>query len=89
MYLHIVDHNDKLLGVIDIKEQLQSEGEDHLQDIMETKVITLNQESTLEDASILFDRYDFRSIPVVDNFHKIPVVILCRDVVELKHRFMN
>jgi len=89
MYLHIVDNNDKLLGVIDIKELLQAEGEAHLKDIMENKVITLNQDSTLEDASILFDRYDFRSIPVIDNFHKILGVILYRDIMELKHRFMN
>lgn len=89
MYLHIVDNNDKLLGIIDIKELLQGEGEAQLKDIMQDKVITLDQESTLEDASILFDRYDFRSIPVVDNFHRILGVILYRDVMELKHRFMN
>jgi CBS domain-containing protein/sporulation protein YlmC with PRC-barrel domain len=89
MYLHIVDDNDKLLGIIDIKELLQAEGEAQLKDIMEDKIITLNQESTLEEASILFDRYDFRSIPVVDNFHRILGVILYRDVMELKHRFMN
>lgn len=89
MYLHIVDNNDKLLGVIDIKELLQAEGEAQLKDIMEDKVITLEQDSTLEDASILFDRYDFRSIPVVDNFQRILGVILYRDVMDLKHRFMN
>jgi magnesium transporter len=89
MYLHIVDDNDKLLGIIDIKELLQAEGEAQLKDIMEDKVITLDQDSTLEDASILFDRYDFRSIPVVDSFDRILGVILFRDVMELKHRFMS
>jgi magnesium transporter len=89
MYLHVVDNNDKLLGIIDIKELLQAEGETQLKDIMEDKVITLDQESTLEEASILFDRYDFRSIPIVDNFHKILGVILYRDVMDLKHRFMS
>jgi magnesium transporter len=77
------------LGIIDIKELLQAEGEAQLKDIMEEKIITLNQDSTLEEASILFDRYDFRSIPVVDNFHRMLGVILYRDVMELKHRFMN
>lgn len=89
MYLHIVDENDKLLGVIDIKELLQGESETLLKDIMEKKVVTLDTESTLEEASVLFDRYDFRSIPIVDNRGKILGVIVYRDVMKLKHRFME
>ena len=89
MYLHVVDNDDKLLGIIDIKELLQAEGEVQLKDIMIDKVITLDPDSTLEEASVFFDRYDFRSIPVVDNFHRILGVILYRDIMELKHRFMN
>jgi len=89
MYLHIVDSNDKLLGIIDIKELLQAEGDAQLKDVMVDKVITLNPDSTLEEASILFDRYDFRSIPVVDNFHRILGVVLYRDVINLKHRSMD
>jgi CBS domain-containing protein len=56
---------------------------------MEDKVITLDPDSTLEEAAVLFDRYEFRSIPVVDNFHRIQGVILFRDVMDLKHRFMD
>jgi magnesium transporter len=89
MYLHIVDEHDKLLGVIDIKELLGANGEALLKDIMEDKVITLEPESTLEEAAVLFDRYDFRSIPVVDDKGRIVGVILYRDIMKLKHRFME
>jgi len=66
-----------------------AEGEALLKVIMEDKVITLDPESTLEEAAVLFDRYEFRSIPVVDSFHRIQEVILFRDVMDLKHRFMD
>ncbi len=51
MYIHVVDDNDKLLGIIDIKELLQGESEALLKDIMEDKVIVLDPGSTLEEAS--------------------------------------
>jgi CBS domain-containing protein/sporulation protein YlmC with PRC-barrel domain len=89
MYIHVVDDNDKLLGIIDIKELLQGESEALVKDIMEDKVIVLDPESTLEEASALFDRYEFRSIPVVDNFQRLLGVILFRDIMNLKHRFMD
>ncbi len=89
MYIHVVDENDKLLGIIDIKELLEGDSEAKLRDIMEDKLITLDPESTLEEASVLFERYDFRSIPVVDNFNRILGVILYRDVIDLKHRFID
>jgi magnesium transporter len=89
MYLHIVDEHDKLLGVIDIKELLAANSEALLKDIMEDKVITLNPESTLEEAAVMFDRYEFRSIPVTDVKRKIVGVVLYRDVMKLKHRFME
>ena len=89
MYIHVVNEHEKLLGIIDIKELLQADGEALLKVIMEDKVITLDPDSTLEEAAVLFDRYEFRSIPVVDNFHRIQGVILFRDVMDLKHRFMD
>ena len=89
MYIHVVDDNEVLKGIIDIKELLQADGEALLKDIMEDKVITLEPESTLEEAAVIFDRYEFRSIPVVDDFNRIQGVVLFRDVMDLKHRFVD
>ena len=56
---------------------------------MEDKVITLDVDSTLEEAAVIFDRYEFRSVPAVDNFGRIQGVVLFRDVMDLKHRFVD
>ena len=88
MYLYIVDEQDKLHGVIDIRELLQAELGQLLKDIMITHVITLNTESTLVEASEMFSRYSFRAIPITDDNDIIYGVIPYRDVMNLKHRFI-
>ncbi|MBF0520947.1 MAG: CBS domain-containing protein [Nitrospirae bacterium] len=88
MYLYVVDEQDTLLGVVDIKETLQANADDTLEDIMTTNVISLKSENTLREASEMFSRYSFRAIPVNDDNDVILGVVLYRDVMNLKHRFV-
>ena len=88
MYLYILDDQDKLLGVIDIKELLMAEDEVLLKDIMATKVISLSPESTLKQASEMFARYSFRALPLIDINGKMLGVVPYRDVMNLRHLFM-
>lgn len=89
MYLYIVDSVDRLLGVIDIKELLLAPDQALLKDIMVDTVIGLKPESTLKEASALFARYDFRSIPVLDEQDRILGVVPYRDVMNLTHHFLE
>jgi magnesium transporter len=89
MYFYVVDENDKLLGVLDIKELLEAPDEALLQDVMITNVIALGPNSTLKEAAELFSRYDFRAIPVVDETDKILGVVPYRDVMKLTHHFVE
>jgi Mg/Co/Ni transporter MgtE len=89
MYLYIVDDNDILLGVIDIKEMLQADDESLLKDIMTDNVISLDEESNLKEGSAMFTRYGFRAIPITNDLNKILGVITFRDMMKLKHRFVE
>jgi len=88
MYLYVLDEEDKLLGVCDIKELLQAEPDEKLEDIITTNVIALNPESTLIEASRTFVRYLFRALPIVDENDVILGVVPYRDIMNLKHRFI-
>ncbi|MFA6988977.1 MAG: CBS domain-containing protein [Candidatus Gastranaerophilaceae bacterium] len=88
MYLYIVDEEDKLIGIADIKELLQAKAEDNLGEIMATSVISLDTESTLMEASRMFTRYLFRALPIVDENDKIQGAIPYRDIMSLSHRFI-
>jgi Mg/Co/Ni transporter MgtE len=89
MYFYVVDENDKLLGVLDIKELLEAPDEALLRDVMVTNIIALGPDSTLKEASELFSRYDFRAIPIVDETDKILGVVPYRDVMNLTHHFVD
>jgi Mg/Co/Ni transporter MgtE len=89
MYVYVVDAQDTLLGVIDLKELLQADDRALLKDIMVENVISLNTESSLKEASQSFARYDFRALPVIDEKNRIVGVIPYRDVMNLTHHFLE
>ena len=89
MYLYIVNEADILLGVIDIKEMLQADDESILKDIMNDNVISLDEESNLKEGSAMFTRYGFRAIPIINDSNKILGVVTFRDMMRLKHRFVE
>ena len=89
MYIHVVDENDHLLGIIDLRELLQADDKAFLRDVMIENVITLSTESTLKEAAKEFARYGFRSIPVVDEENRLAGVIPYRDVMNLTHQFVE
>jgi magnesium transporter len=89
MYIYVVDDQDVLIGVIDLKELLQADDKALLKDIMIENVISLNTESTLKEASQSFARYDFRALPVTDEKNRLVGVIPYRDVMNLTHHFLE
>jgi CBS domain-containing protein len=89
MYVYVVDSDDTLLGVIDLKELLQADDRALLKDIMVENVISLKTESTLKEASQSFARYDFRALPVTDEKNRLVGVIPYRDVMNLTHHFLE
>ncbi len=89
MYIHVTDEDNKLLGIIDVKELLQADDEALLKDIMNKNVITLKKESSIGEATKMFSRYGFRSLPVIDNDNKIVGVVRHRDVAKLTLHFLE
>jgi len=89
MYIHVTDEDNKLLGIIDVKELLQADDEALLTDIMNKNVITLKKESSIGEATKMFSRYGFRSLLVTDEDNKIVGVVSQRDVAKLTLHFLE
>jgi magnesium transporter len=89
MYIHVMDHEGRLLGVLDIKELLQAEPAALLKEVMVEDPITLDPDSTLKEAAEMFARYDFRALPITDDDDRLLGVVTYRDVMQLKHRFIE
>ena len=89
MYLYITDPNDKLLKIIDLKELLLARDTKLLSDIGVSNFVSLSPTSSFHTALKLFERYDYRAIPSVDEKGIILGVVPYRDLKNLKHRFLE
>ncbi|MCX6801837.1 MAG: CBS domain-containing protein [Candidatus Diapherotrites archaeon] len=89
MYLYVLDEQRKLLGVIDIQELLRAKARARLKDVMVKDVISMKPNDTLKDAAILFSKYEFRALPVVDKKERMMGVVPYKDVIGLKHLFLE
>jgi len=88
-YIYVVDGQGVLLGVVDSKGLLLADDDKKLREIMSPRVVSLAPSSTLKQASELFARYLYRALPVVDARGKILGVLPYRDVVGLRHRYVE
>ncbi len=89
MYLYVTDHEGKLLGVLDLRELLHASPTQKLRDVMIDLPVVLKQDSTLKEAMQEFTRYEFRALPVVDGEGKLLGAVPYRDIMNLKHRFIE
>jgi magnesium transporter len=89
MYFYVVDENDKLLGVADIRDILKANDNALLKDVLDTRLTTLKPQSTLREASAMFSRYGYRALPITDENGKILGVVPYRDMMNLKHLFLE
>ncbi len=89
MYLYVLDDTGKLLGIIDFKELIESDPDLSVRDVMVENIISLDPESTLKEASLTFTRYGLRALPIMDETDHLLGVVPYRDVMNLKHSFVE
>lgn len=80
---YVIDNNRKLEGVISIRRLILSEDEKVLKDIMETEVIYVNTHDDQEKIASLFKKYDFTSMPVVDNERRLVGIVTIDDIIDI------
>jgi magnesium transporter len=80
MYIYVVDGEGHLKGVVDINELLQADPQQKLENIMTRNVVTVRPTTTRGDVEVLFRRYRFRAIPVVDESARMIGVLREKDV---------
>jgi len=80
---YVIDNNRILEGVISIRKLILSENSTLVKDIMETDVVYINTHDDQEKMAALFKKYDFLSMPVVDNERRLVGIVTIDDVVDI------
>lgn len=87
-YVYVTDANGTLKGVVDLRELLAAERGQTLGDIMTQHVIALPKDGTVRDAVALFERYNFRALPITDENDRLLGAVSSRDIRSLKPRLV-
>jgi CBS domain-containing protein/sporulation protein YlmC with PRC-barrel domain len=86
MYVYVVNADNILQGVVDIRELIAAGTEETLGEIMTDSLITLSPDDTLHDAVDMFARYYFRAIPITDDNDTLLGVVSFHDIKGIKPR---
>ena len=79
---YIVD-NEKLIGVLSLREIFLSDPSKRLKDIMTTNVISISNNDDQENAARLIQEYDLYALPVINNDNKLLGIVTHDDCIDI------
>jgi len=82
-YIYIVDENDRLQGMITLKDAVLSKPTDLIKDIMSTDLITADVHEDQEVVAKLIEEYDVMAIPIVNEDGVLNGIITYDDVIDI------
>jgi magnesium transporter len=81
-YIYIIDAEQLLVGVVDLRELLLAKDDTILKDLMVSPVVSVQEDDLREDIAEIFNKYHYRMIPVVDQNDHLRGVIRDKDVIQ-------
>ena len=82
---YVTDAGRRLEGVITVKTLLLSSPETPLSDIMEENVVAAETLTDKEEVALMFKKYDFLALPVVDAERRLVGIITVDDALDVMH----
>ncbi len=80
---YVLDAQRRLLGTVSLRYLLLSDADAKIGDIMNENVISIKTLMDQEEVAMVFQKYDFTSMPVVDNENRLVGIITVDDVVDI------
>jgi CBS domain-containing protein/sporulation protein YlmC with PRC-barrel domain len=81
-YIYIVDEEEKLQGVVSLRDLVVSSPESKLKDIMDQNVIKIKDDESVDESVELAVKYDLLSLPVVDVEDKLCGIVIMTDIID-------
>lgn len=80
---YVLDPQRKLIGTVSLRKLLLSPDDAKIEDIMEEHLITANTLMDQEEVALMFQKYDFTSMPVVDSENRLVGIVTVDDIVDI------
>ncbi|MDS0526870.1 CBS domain-containing protein [Clostridium sp. SHJSY1] len=81
-YIYVTDEEDKIEGLVTLRDLILSEGSLKLKDVMEENITTVKYDEPIGEAIEQAAKYDLLLTPVVDDNNKIIGIIQLHDLVD-------
>ncbi|MFG6146949.1 magnesium transporter [Halobacillus sp. B23F22_1] len=88
-YLYVIDDDKKLVGVVSYKDLILGELQDKVEDLMFSRVVKTETMTDQEEVARIISRYDFVSLPVVEEDNKLVGVITVDDILDVVYQEAN
>lgn len=82
-YLYVIDEQKKLVGVISYRDLLLADLQDKVEDFMYSRVVKADVYTDQEVVAKLISRYDFVSLPIVEQDQTLVGVVTVDDVIDI------
>ena len=82
-YLYVVDRDDRLIGIVGLRDLLVARPEATIESIMKTDVISAPAATDQEEVARIMQHYDLLALPVVDAEGKLAGIIHYDDIVDV------
>lgn len=82
-YIYVVDNDEKLVGVISLRELITARDSNIVEELMSENIISVYVDEDREEAVRLVSKYDLLAIPVIDRHKKIKGIITVDDIIDV------
>ncbi|MFP4351458.1 MAG: magnesium transporter [Puniceicoccaceae bacterium] len=82
-YVYVTDQNERLRGVLRVRDLLFRNPELRIRDIMIREVRAVSVHADQEEIARIFTRYGFSVVPVVDDFQRLRGIVTSDDVMHI------
>ncbi|WP_209121941.1 magnesium transporter [Alkalihalobacillus sp. BA299] len=82
-YLYVVDEKDKLVGVISLRDLIIAPTSERIEDIMSSRVVSVEAHMDQEEVAKLIKKYDFLAAPVVTSTGELIGIVTVDDVIDV------
>lgn len=82
-YAYVVDREDRLIGVLSMRDLILSPPGKPLREVMITDVLKIPATMDKEEVARIFDRYNYLALPVVDEEDHLLGIVTVDDVIDV------
>ncbi len=82
-YIYVLDANERILGVVSLRELIKAEPGALISDLARDDIVTVNLNTPRDEVATTIARYDFVALPVVDKDGIMRGIVTVDDVVDV------